>query len=59
MLPGTIEDHATVADTISSAARTTIGSFGRGSGLQAVVSAAQMIQTGDAEVVLAGGAPSR
>jgi acetyl-CoA C-acetyltransferase len=29
-----------------------------GSGLQAVVSAAQMIQTGDAEVVLAGGAES-
>jgi acetyl-CoA C-acetyltransferase len=29
-----------------------------GSGLQAIVSAAQMIQTGDAEVVLAGGAES-
>jgi acetyl-CoA C-acetyltransferase len=29
-----------------------------GSGLQAVISAAQMIQTGDAEVVLAGGAES-
>ena len=27
-----------------------------GSGLQAIVSAAQMIQTGDAEVALAGGA---
>jgi acetyl-CoA C-acetyltransferase len=46
---------------IASAARTAIGSYGRGlasTGVQAIISATQAIQTGEAQVALAGGAES-